>query len=101
MIKSSIRLNELNFPGKSSICVEFRPDKQQRFAFKYDGSTELKIGICEWCNNKNILKSQCKCKRVAYCNNNCLEKDLRFHADKCVANADAELEANDNHGFTD
>lgn len=28
MIKSSIRLNELNFAGKSSICVEFRPTKE-------------------------------------------------------------------------
>ena len=101
MIKSSIRLNELNFAGKSSICIEFRSNKEQKFAFTYDGATELKIGICEWCNNRNILKSICKCKKVAYCNDNCLEKDLRFHEDKCVANVGKDLDLDDNSGYTD
>jgi len=101
MIKSSIRLSELNFAGKSSICIEFRSNKEQRFAFKYDGSTELKIGICEWCNNRNILKATCKCKKVSYCNDNCLEKDLRFHEDKCVANVGKDLDMEDTSGYTD
>ena len=47
------------------------------------------------------MKSQCKCKKVAYCNDTCLEKDLRFHEDKCAANADAELETAGNSGFTE
>lgn len=30
-----------------------------------------------------------------------MQKDERFHSDKCAANADAELEQSGNHGFNE
>jgi ubiquitin carboxyl-terminal hydrolase 4/11 len=101
MIKSSIRLSEFTFTNKSSIVVEFRPSKEDQFAFTFKNGEELKIGVCEWCNNKNILKSICKCEKVAYCNDNCMEKDKRFHEDKCLANADSLLEDDGTKGFNE
>lgn len=35
MIKSSIRLNELNFPKNSCIVIEFKPGKESKFMFRY------------------------------------------------------------------
>jgi ubiquitin carboxyl-terminal hydrolase 4/11 len=101
MIKSSIRLNELTFPKGSCIVIEFKHGSDSKFMFRYQKNENNKIGFCEWCNNKSILKAICKCKKVAYCNDNCLERDLRFHEDKCSANADAELESNNNKGFNE
>jgi len=101
MIKSSIRLSEFTFSKGSSIVVEFRPSKDDQFAFTFKNGEELKIGVCEWCNNKNILKSICKCKKVAYCNDNCLEKDLRFHEDKCMANEDFDIKNVEIGGYKD
>lgn len=82
--------------NKSSLIIEFRPSSAKQFAFKFEKGQNLTIGICEWCNSKNILRTVCKCKNVKYCNDECMEKDLRFHQDKCSANADQELgQAND------
>ena len=61
------------------------------FGFKYVKNQKYFFGGCEWCNNKNILRVICKCKTVRYCNQECLEKDKRFHEDKCSANKDSEL----------
>lgn len=33
----------------------------------------------------------CKCKRVRYCDESCMDKDKRFHIPQCSAQADAEL----------
>ena len=46
------------------------------------------IGVCEYCNKKNIMRAICKCKNVKYCDDDCQEKDKRFHVDKCSAMAD-------------
>lgn len=51
----------------------------------------MTVGLCEWCNSRNILRAICKCKNVKYCNADCMEKDKRFHIDKCSAMADNEL----------
>jgi ubiquitin carboxyl-terminal hydrolase 4/11/15 len=41
------------------------------------------------------MRSICECKNVKYCNDDCLEKDKRFHIDKCAAQADGELKEED------
>ena len=91
LMNSALRLNQLTLNQKSNLVIEFRPSPSHSFAFKFEKNQVLTIGICEWCNSKNILRTVCKCKNVKYCNDECMEKDLRFHQDKCSANADQEL----------
>ena len=83
------------------LVIEFREKADQQFAFKFNKSEKLLIGVCEWCNSKNILRSICKCKNVKYCNDDCMEKDKRFHIDKCSANADGELQQLDDGQMTE
>ena len=59
------------------------------------------IGNCEYCNQRNILRSICKCKNVKYCDDQCLEKDKQFHIDKCSAQADNELNEDHDDNFNE
>ena len=61
------------------------------FNLRYVKEERHQFGQCEWCNEKNILKCNCRCKRVSYCDEKCMEKDKRFHKDKCSSQADDEL----------
>lgn len=65
--------------------VEYREGKDLPFAFRFKKGEKLVIGECEWCRTRNILRAVCKCKNVKYCNDNCMEKDRKFHIDKCSA----------------
>jgi ubiquitin carboxyl-terminal hydrolase 4/11/15 len=49
------------------------------FAYRFEKQERVVIGSCEWCNQKNVLQYICKCKRVRYCDEACMEKDKRFH----------------------
>jgi len=88
-----LRLSHVNFNKKQIIVAEFRDNSSDKFAFKFKIGEKLTIGTCEWCNSRNILRTICKCKNVKYCNDDCMEKDKRFHIDKCSAQADGELNA--------
>ena len=83
------------------LVIEFRPSSDSPFAFQFKNEKDLTIGVCEWCNCKNILKYVCKCKKVRYCCADCQEKDKRFHMDKCSAMADGELQQLDDGGELD
>lgn len=63
------------------------------FTYKFEKKERIVVGICEWCNRRNQLETICVCKRVRYCNNECLEKDKRFHMPNCSAQVDGELNA--------
>ena len=78
--------------NQSFVIVEFRESEQLKFAFQYRKNQRIFIGKCEFCTQKNILKIECACKRVRYCNENCLDKDKRWHIPHCGAQADAELQ---------
>lgn len=93
LINSALRLSHVNFNKKQIIVAEFRDNSSDKFAFKFKIGEKLTIGTCEWCNSRNILRTICKCKNVKYCNDDCMEKDKRFHIDKCSAQADGELNA--------
>jgi hypothetical protein len=58
------------------ILVEIATPK---FAFKFEKQERVFVGTCEWCNTRNQLNQICKCKRVRYCDETCMEKDKRFH----------------------
>jgi ubiquitin carboxyl-terminal hydrolase 4/11/15 len=47
------------------------------------------------------MRSTCKCKNVKYCDDECLEKDKRFHIDKCSAMADGVLGMDDNEEISE
>lgn len=86
LVNSGLRLKDIRcLAEKSLIVVEFKLKAEEAFAFKFRKGEKLQIGICEWCSTRNILKTICKCKNVKYCNEECLEKDKRFHVDKCSA----------------
>jgi ubiquitin carboxyl-terminal hydrolase 4/11/15 len=92
LINSALRLQHVNFNKKQLIVAEFRDSQTDKFVFKFKIGEKLMIGVCEWCNSRNILRTICKCKNVKYCNDECMEKDKRFHIDKCSAQADGELQ---------
>lgn len=71
------------------------------FAFKFVSNEKLVIGVCEYCNKKNIMRAICKCKNVRYCDEDCLERDKRFHVEKCSAMADGELQQDDMEAATE
>ena len=78
---------------ESCLIVEVNDDPvANRFAFQFVKNQRMYIGKCEFCSQKKILKIECKCKRVRYCNEACLEKDKRWHEPTCSALADTELQ---------
>lgn len=81
------------------IVVEFREREDDSFAFKFNIEEKLIVGSCEYCSRKNIMRAICKCKKIMYCDEDCMEKDKRWHADKCSANADSELQQINQQGF--
>lgn len=47
------------------------------------------------------MRAVCKCKVVKYCDDYCMKKDENFHLDKCSAQADSQLQADDNMTLTE
>ncbi len=84
---TTMTIEEKNFLNEI-ILVEIASTS---FAFKYEKQERVFVGTCEWCNTRNQLYYICKCKRVRYCDEACMEKDKRFHMPQCSFQADAEL----------
>lgn len=84
----------MNLTKYKYIVVEFKEKATDSFAFKF-AKKEVFIGTCDWCNSRNILNAICKCGNVRYCNEKCLENDIKYHIDKCTAAADKELDEED------
>ena len=40
-------------------------------------------GDCEGCGETTVLPVKCVCKKVAYCNKECMEKDKKYHYQNC------------------
>lgn len=96
LMNSALRINQLKQTSSNqTIVIEFRENSADKFAFKCLVNQVLVIGVCEYCNKKNIMNAICKCKNVKYCNEACLDNDKRFHVDKCSAMADGELQNDD------
>jgi hypothetical protein len=81
---SSITLDDKEYRN-SIIVVEVGVNG---FAYKYVKQERLFVGQCEFCNNKNILRVECICGRVKYCNEGCMDRDKRFHLPSCAAMKD-------------
>ena len=88
-VGSSLTIADHDFHGEILI-VEI---KNPNFAYKYEDKGRVQIGVCEFCNQRNILPIECACKRVRYCKEACRKKDESFHLPTCSAQADAELNA--------
>jgi ubiquitin C-terminal hydrolase len=73
------------------LIIELITVRNSPFIYTFKKNVRVTIGKCEFCNNKRILKTECICKRVKYCNDRCLEKDKTFHVGSCSARADEEL----------
>ena len=76
---------------EACLVVEFKLNPESSFAFSFLKNQRVIVGKCEFCNQKRILKTECICKRVRYCNERCKEKDKSFHIGNCSAQLDAEL----------
>ena len=87
MVGSSLTFDDKDF-NSEIILIEVAAPK---FAYKYEKQDRLQIGPCEFCTNRNILRVECKCKRVRYCNDKCKQKDEHFHLPTCSAMVDNEL----------
>ena len=101
LLHAALRVHQINLNKSQNIVVEYRENKSQQFAFKFKKGEKLVIGVCEWCTSRNILRAICKCKNVKYCNESCMEKDKRFHIDKCSAQADNELNEDNDDDITE
>ena len=101
LMTSAIRIKQLSISESSYIVAEFREKSTDSFAFKYRKGEKLTTGTCEYCGNKSILRSFCKCKVVKYCNDDCKRKDRKYHEPKCSAQADGELQMNDEGRMSD
>lgn len=87
MVGSSLTFEDKDF-NQEIIVVEVATPK---FAYKYEKQERLQIGPCEFCTTRNILRAECRCKRVRYCNEKCRQKDEHFHLPTCSAMVDNEL----------
>lgn len=65
--------------------------EKSSFVYQYTQQERVFFGKCEWCTKNKLLEVICKCKRVRYCNDQCLENDKRWHVPKCGALLDSEL----------
>ena len=85
LLEKALLLNQINLTKYKYFVCEFKENQSDSFAFKYT-KKELTIGTCEWCNSLSVLNYVCKCGLVKYCNEECWEKDRKYHQDKCLAN---------------
>jgi len=88
LVGTMITLEEKEFNNCLVLVEIAAPD----FVFKFKKQKKVEVGKCEFCNNRNILTITCGCKRVKYCNENCQERDQRFHQPSCPMNADKALQ---------
>jgi len=58
LLKSELRMDELKSEN-TVIVVEYKEKSDEKFAFKCKINEELVIGVCEYCNKKNIMRSIC------------------------------------------
>ena len=93
-----------DFPGMQFECMiekTFKEvDRTQSFSFRYDlivaeistnespfifkyNTNPGAFGKCESCYQTAILKVQCLCKKVSYCDLQCKKKDERYHLPNC------------------
>jgi hypothetical protein len=84
MCGSAITLDDKEYRN-SCILIEVGANG---FAYKYTKQDRIFVGVCEFCNNRNVLRVECVCGRVKYCSDSCLEKDKRFHLPSCAAQKD-------------
>lgn len=63
------------------VVVEIKA-KDSSFIFRYNKNPG-QYGKCENCYQTTILKATCQCKKVFYCNLDCLRKDRGYHLPKC------------------
>ena len=89
MVGTTFTIEEKEF-NNEALFIEYG---HPQFCYKYQEQERVIIGMCEWCNRRNQLKVACVCKRVRYCDEDCLEKDKRFHNPNCSAQVDGELNA--------
>ncbi len=61
------------------------------FIFKHIKNEKVFFSKCEFCYQKRVLRVECACKRVRYCNEACQKKDIQWHRERCSALADEEL----------
>lgn len=83
------------------IVVEVQA-KGSPFIFRYNKNPG-QYGKCENCYQTSILKAACQCKKVFYCNLECLRKDRGYHLPKCeyendISNVTFEQEPNAKKG---
>ena len=71
-------------PKESYIIVELA-NTQGQFTFMFKNEDEMLYDRCQYCFALKALKVSCRCKKAFYCDQTCLEKDSRFHTDKCDA----------------
>ena len=87
MVGSAITFEDRDFNNEILVLEIATP----HFAYKYEKQARLQIGSCEFCTHRSILRVECKCKRVRYCDEACRQKDEHFHLRNCSAAADNEL----------
>lgn len=75
-VGSQLTIEEKEF---TNCCILVEVAKDDLFAFKYKKQDRVFIGKCEWCSKRNVLPTICVCKRVRYCDDDCMKKDLRYH----------------------
>lgn len=80
-VGTSLNFADREFSEEECIVIEIGTTK---FAYKYQEQERIHIGECEFCTQRNALKVVCKCKRVRYCNENCRQRDERFHLPSCA-----------------
>jgi hypothetical protein len=79
----TLKLDDVEVSSKDIIVVELKDLKIDQFTFYYKPIVILGYGKCEYCYSHKPLTTQCKCKDVKYCGEECQRKDEKFHLDKC------------------
>ena len=92
----NVKLDEADISGHDVIVCEVAAPEDKQFIFKFEKNVQIFFGKCEYCYSTRALRSECACKKVRYCNDECRKRDERFHLDKC----DAVAEMEENMEFT-
>ena len=80
-VGTSLNFADKEFDTNECIVIEIGTVK---FAYKYQEQERIHIGDCEFCTKRNALKVVCNCKRVRYCDEDCRQRDERFHQPNCA-----------------
>ena len=79
----NFKMDDVEVGARDVVAVEIKCPNTGRFIFRYKEIVILAFDKCEYCYSMKPLIIECTCQEVMYCSQSCMDKDSKFHVEKC------------------